>query len=75
MRTDLTGVEQDIDGKWHCQFCDPMKEVKNGQNATVKHVEELTEKDERGRSIRLLQAPFSAGGCAICKYVVEEFLS
>jgi N-acetylglutamate synthase-like GNAT family acetyltransferase len=56
------GEEQDIDGKWLCQFCDSMKEVKIVQNA-----EELTEKDERGRPIRLLQAPVSVGGCAICK--------
>jgi hypothetical protein len=32
-------------------------------------MEGTTEKDERGRVIRHLQAPASAGGCAICKCV------
>jgi N-acetylglutamate synthase-like GNAT family acetyltransferase len=41
--------------------------VKNGQKVAGKHIEGMTEKDERGRFIRHLQASVSVGGCAICK--------
>jgi len=66
---DGPGGEKDSDGKWHCRFCqlDTFKVVKNGQKVAGKHIEGMTEKDERGRFIRHLQASVSVGGCAICK--------
>ncbi|KAG0588083.1 hypothetical protein KC19_2G214800 [Ceratodon purpureus] len=66
---DHQGGEKDSDGKWLCRFCqqDTLKVVKNGQRVSGKPMEGIHEKDERGRVIRHLQPPASAGGCAICK--------